>query len=62
MSHVRDQTEKHLSLILYRAQNLPSFSSIYKNYATDIADPSSIQDACHMNFVIDLAYREVSVA
>ena len=27
-----------------------------------IADPSSMQDACHMNFVIDLAHRRVSVA
>ena len=27
-----------------------------------IADFSSMQDACHMNFVIDLAHREVSVA
>ena len=25
-------------------------------------DPSSMQDACHMNFVIDLAHRGVSVA
>ena len=27
-----------------------------------IADLSSMQDACHMNFVIDLAHRRVSVA
>ena len=27
-----------------------------------IADPSSMQDACDMNFVIDLAHRGVSVA
>ena len=32
---------------------------IYKHYAIDIADPSSMQDACHMNFVIDLAHRRV---
>ena len=41
----------HLSLI-----------SIYKHHAIDIANPSSMQDACHMNFVIDLAHRGVSVA
>ena len=35
---------------------------IYKHYAIDIADPSSMQDACHMNFVIDLARHGVSVA
>ena len=34
--------------------------SIYKHYAFDIA--SGIQDACHMNIVIDLAHRGVSVA
>ena len=27
--------------------------------AIEIADPSSMQDACHMNFVIDLAHRRV---
>ena len=42
----------HLSLI-----------SIYKHHAIDIANPSSMQqEACHMNFVIDLAHRGVSVA
>ena len=37
------------------------FYSIYKYDAIDIADPSSMQDACHMNFVIELAQRRVSV-
>ena len=35
---------------------------IYKHNAIDIADPSSILDACHTNFVIDLAHCGVSVA
>ena len=39
-----------------------SLISIYKPYATDIADTSSMQDACHMNFVIDFPHRGVSVA
>ena len=61
MSHARDKTKKHLSLFLYRAQKLTiSPISIYQHYAFDIA--SGIQDACHMNFVIDLAHRGVSVA
>ena len=30
--------------------------------AIDIPDPSSMQDACHMNFVIDLSHHRVSVA
>ena len=28
-----------------------AWDSFDKNYAIDIADPSSMQDACHMNFV-----------
>ena len=32
---------------------LQMFVSIYKRYAIDIADPSSMQDACHMIFVIE---------
>ena len=39
-----------------------SFISIYKHYAINIADPSSMQDACKMNFVIDLTHCGVSVA
>ena len=35
---------------------------IYKRYAIDIADPRSKQDACHMNFAIDLAHLGVSMA
>ena len=37
-------------------------SSIYKYYVIDIADPSSMQDMCHTNFVIDFAHCGVSVA
>ena len=36
--------------------------TIYKHYALDIADSSSMQDAFHMNFVIGLAHHGVSVA
>ena len=39
-----------------------SLISIFKHYAIDIADPSSMLDACHMNFVIDLTHHGVSVA
>ena len=39
-----------------------SLISIYKHYAIDIANPSSMQDASHMNFEINLAHRGVSVA
>ena len=36
--------------------------SIYKHDAIDITDPSSIQDAYYMNFVIDLAHLRVCLA
>ena len=62
LSHTQDKTKNHLSLLLYQDQNLPSLISIYKHYAIDIADPSSMQDVCHMNFVIDLTHCGVSVA
>ena len=32
---------------------------INKYDTIDIADPSSMQDACHMNFVIDLAHHSL---
>ena len=34
-------------LILQRAQNLPSLLFCQKHEAINIADPSSMQDACH---------------
>ena len=41
------QDEKTSFLILDRAQNLPSLLFCQKHYAVDIADPRSMQDACH---------------
>ena len=35
--------------------------SIYKHDAIDIVDPNSMQDACHMNFVIDPTHQTVSM-
>ena len=64
LSHSRDKKKKHLSPFLYRAKNLPSLLFLSTNithYAFDITDPSSMQDACHMNFVVDLAHRGFSV-
>ena len=51
-----------LSISLPSSKLTFSRSSIYKLNAFDTADPSSMQDACHMNFVKDLAHRRVSVA
>ena len=35
--------------------------TVCKHDAIDIADPNSMQEACHMNFVIDLPHRKASV-
>ena len=63
LSHACDKTEKtSFSISSPSSKFTISLISIYKHYAIDIADPSSMQDACHMNFVIDLAHHGVSVA
>ena len=62
LSHARDKTK---NIFLYFFTELKTYHlsySTYKHGAIDIADPSSMQDACHMNFVIDHAHRRVSVA
>ena len=45
----------YLSISIY-------LSSIQKHYPIDIANPHSMQDAYHMNFVRDFTHRGVSVA
>ena len=63
LSHTRNKTKKTYSLISSLSSKLTiSLIFFYKHNAIDIADPSSIQDACQMNFVIEFAYREVSMA
>ena len=58
LSHARVKTKKpSFSISLPRSKFTISLISIFKHYAFDIADPSSMQDACHMNFVTDLAHR-----
>ena len=49
-------------LFLYCAQNFPSLLFYLQTWHYQIADPSSMQDACHMNFVINLTHCRVSVA
>ena len=61
LSHTSDKMKKHLSPFLYRAQNLPSPLFLCTNIMLmDIANPSSMQDTCHMNFLIDFAHNVVS--
>ena len=48
---------------LIRAQNLPSLLLLSTNIVlSTLLIQGSMQDACHMNFVTDLAHRGVSVA
>ena len=56
-------------MFVNRIQEMVSFElskeidySIYKHNAIDIADPSSMQDLCNMNFIIDLVHRSIFVA
>ena len=58
---VRRKTSFSISLPSSKLTIFLSYS-ITKYDAIDIADPSSMQDACYMNFVIDLAHCRVSVA
>ena len=61
LSHAHDKT-KNIFLCFFtelKTYHLSYFT--YKHGAIDIADPSSMQDACHMNFVIDHAHRRVSM-
>ena len=61
--HTRDKTKKSSFPFSLPSSKLTiSLISIYKTYAIDIADTCSMQDARHMNFVIDFPYRGVSVA
>ena len=62
LSHARNKTKKTSFFISLPSSKLTtSLISTYKHYAIDIADPSSMQEACHMNFVIDLAHCGVSM-
>ena len=57
-------TRRKTSLSIYFPSSKLNISliSIYKHYAIDITDTSSMEDACQMNFVRELAHRGVSVA
>ena len=58
----KDEKKTSFSISLPSSKLTISFISIYKHYAFDSAGPSSMQDACHINFVIEFVYGEVSVA
>ena len=62
LCHARVKTENIFLNSLPISKLTISTISIFKHYTIDIADPSSMQEACHMNFVVDLAHGRVSVA
>ena len=60
LSHAHIKTK---TIFLYFSTELKTYHlSNYKHDAIEITDPSSMQDVCHMNFVIDFAHSRVSVA
>ena len=64
MQNVMTETRRKTSFVisLLSSKLTISIISIYKHYAIDIANSSRMQDAFHMNFVIELAHRGVSGA
>ena len=51
-----------ISISLPSSKLTISLFLFYKYDAIDIADPSSMRDACHVNFLIDLARRSLCVS
>ena len=62
LSHARDEAKNFFLCFFTELKNYHLSYSICEHDAIDIADPSSMHDACDMNFVIDLAHRGISVA
>ena len=61
-SHAR---EKKKNIFLYFFTELKTYHISYSNYkhdTIDVTNPSSMQDACHVKFVVDFAHRRVFVA
>ena len=52
------------NIFLYLVTELKTYHlsyTVYKNDVIDIAHPNSMQEACHVNFVIYLPHRKASV-
>ena len=52
----------HLVIIVGQRTSIHLSYYIYKHNTIDITDPYSMQDVCHMNFLIGLAHHRVSLA
>ena len=62
LSHARDK-KKNIFLCFFT--ELKAYHISYSNNkhdAIDVANPSSMQDACHVKFVLDFAHRRISLA
>ena len=57
----RDKTKNIFFYLFTELKTYHLSYSFYKHGAIDIANPSRMQAACHMNFVIDLTHLRVSV-
>ena len=60
--HAHDKTK---NIFHYFFTELKPYHLSYSNYkyeAIDIANPSSMQDVCHTNFVMNIAHRKVYAA
>ena len=55
--HAREKTKTSISISLSSSKLTICHILFYKYDATDTADLSSLLDACHIDFVIDLAHR-----
>ena len=54
-----DDMQASFSIYLPSSKHTISLILFTGHDATDIADPSCLRDACHMNFVVDLTHRRV---
>ena len=54
-----DDMQASFSIYLPSSKHTISLILFTEHDATDIADPSCVRDACHMNFAIDLTHRRV---
>ena len=55
--HAREKTKTSISISLSSSKLTICHILFYKYDATDIADLSSLLNACHIDFVIDLTHR-----
>ena len=59
-SHARDMTKNIFLCFFTELKTYHLSYCIHKHEAIDIADPSCMQGASHMNFVVHFAHRRVS--